>query len=101
MTTSVRDPRAGVVFLVHASSGGTTPSGLAWSGYWDAWDPPAILGEGVWATATEAIAWARARCDVVIARVEMPPRFFSAGALMPKDETLAEWPPADADRFDP
>jgi hypothetical protein len=99
--TPVRDPRAGVVFLVHCSSGGSAPNGFAWSGYWDAWSPPDLLDEGAWATATEAIAWARARCDVIIVRVDMPPRLFSAGALVPKNESLAEWPPADVDRFDP
>jgi hypothetical protein len=74
---------------------------MPWSGYWDAWDPPDLRDEGDWATAGQAIAWARARCDVVIARVDMPPRFFTAGVLMPKDETLTAWPAADVDRFDP
>ena len=62
--------------------------------------PPGMLGEGAWRTAAEAIAWGREQCDVVIARLDRPPRDFSAGAAAPRGEDLPPWPPGDADRFD-
>ena len=91
----------GVVYLAHRSSGGGDPRGPAWSGDWERWDPPGVLGEGSWATAGEAIDWARERSAVVIVRVDMPPRLFRGADVDPPGESLAAWPPPDVDRFDP
>ncbi len=98
---SIPVSRAGVVYLGHRSAGLVGPSGESWTGYWERQDPPGMLAEGSWQSAVDAVAWARARCDVVIVRVGLPGTLFSAGDRQPQDEELPVWPPNDADRFDP
>jgi hypothetical protein len=95
--------RGGVVYLTHRSAGHEelADEGMAWIGHWERVDPPGMLGEGVWTSAAEAIAWARERCDAVIIRVDLPGRQYSAGNRQWWDDKLPEWPPEDVDRFDP
>jgi hypothetical protein len=93
--------RGGVVYLVHHSAMPAGPHEQPWTGYWEREDPPGMLAEGSWHSAAGAVAWARERCDAVIVRVGLPGELFSAGERQPPGENLPEWPPGDADRFDP
>jgi len=86
-------PGHGVVYLADDSEGTGADGGPFW-GHWETSppDPPALLEDGTWGTADEAIAWGRTRARVVFVRVGSPPRYYSAGDLHP-DPSLPTWPP--------
>lgn len=87
--------REGVVYIAEVSEDEAAATNAPrFRGHWESQDPPALLESGPgWATIDLAIAWGRARADVVLVRIGIPGRYYSAGARQPPRETLPEWPP--------
>lgn len=85
--------RDGIVYLAEdAFDDVTDPPAPAFYGHWELVDPPTFLEQGPgWASAEEAIAWGRARADIVLIRIGMPGTYYTAGNR--RDESLPEWPP--------
>jgi hypothetical protein len=88
--------RDGIVFIAEDVGDAPDP-GFLFTGHWESLEPPRLLESGPgWASADAAIEWGRARADIVLIRIGMPGRYYSAGQRQPRGEPLPEWPPAGA-----
>lgn len=92
----MQSERDGIVYISEeAPDEGASSRTPRFRGHWESVDPPGLLEAGPgWETADSAIAWGRARADVVLIRIGMPGTYYSAGEERPpREEHMPTWPP--------
>jgi hypothetical protein len=87
--------RHGIVYIAQDAPDLVDHRAPRFIGHWEATDPPRLLEAGPSSSDVEdAIAWGRARAEVILVRIGMPGVYYSAGEAQPaRGERLPEWPP--------